>query len=222
MSEARQLELDLSAALAAAEQVPEDADLQALWSQFAAGFDQLPLREQLRLGGLVIAQLAGLCQTKAEIFWEDWQDAHNTEGPILDDAWLQKLVRQSHHVDVSELVKPITHIRQPGKPSAGDSVVAEVNKADLLALVEQLEAEPQTAALAVAHDENASAWIALITDWLSTHPHPLKLLDLQQQSQRPLIELWLGALLGGFVLEQKGEFYETQQVWISGPGRDVV
>ncbi|MEM9153149.1 MAG: hypothetical protein AAGB19_22230, partial [Cyanobacteria bacterium P01_F01_bin.3] len=66
MIEIRQLELNLFSVLAAAEQVPEEADLNALWSQFAEVIDKLPLQEQLRVGGMVLDQLAEICQTKAE------------------------------------------------------------------------------------------------------------------------------------------------------------
>ena len=42
--------------------------------------------------------------------------------------------------------------------------------------------------------------------------------ELQQQLQMPLIELWIAALLGGFSLEQRGEFYETAEVWVGQSG----
>ncbi|MEO1351037.1 MAG: hypothetical protein AAFW84_19895 [Cyanobacteria bacterium J06635_15] len=219
MIEIRQLELDLFSVLAAAEQVPEEADLNALWSQFAGVMDELPLQEQLRMGGMVLDQLAEICQTKAEYLWEDWQDAHNTEGPVLDEDWLQGLVRQSHYVDVSELVKPISRQREGagnGVSDRDESIVGEVDKANLLAMVDEIETvEKKQRALAVAHDENASAWSQQIADYLENQAQSVRLVELQHQLQKPLIELWLGALLGGFVIEQKGDFYENQQVWIS-------
>ncbi|MEM9903692.1 MAG: hypothetical protein AAF921_01515 [Cyanobacteria bacterium P01_D01_bin.44] len=220
MVEIRQLELDLFSVFAAAEQAPEEADLAVLWSQFAEVMDELPLQDQLRVGGMVLDQLAELCQTKAEFLWEDWQDAHNTEGPVLDEEWLQGLVRQSHHVDVSELVKPMTRYREgtEGEASVRDeSVVGEVDKVNILAMVDDIEAVEQTkqSALGVAHDENASAWSQRISAYLENQSESVKLVELQHQLQRPLIELWLGALLGGFTIEQRGEFYENQQVWIS-------
>lgn len=220
MIEMRQLELNLFSVLAAAEQVPEEADLSALWAQFAEVIDKLPLQEQLRVGGMVLDQLAEICQTKAEFLWDDWQDAHNTEGPVLDEDWLQGLVRQSQHVDVSELVKPISRRREGSEGKRSDrrdeSLVGEVEKANVLAMVDDIEAiEQKQSALAVAHDENASAWSQRIADYLENQSRSVRLVELQHQLQRPLIELWLGALLGGFVIEQKGDFYENQQVWIS-------
>ena len=42
-----------------------------------------------------------------------------------------------------------------------------------------------------------------------------RLVDLQQQLGMPLIEVWIAALLGGFTMEQRGSFYQTQEVWVS-------
>ncbi|WP_375490895.1 hypothetical protein [uncultured Nostoc sp.] len=30
----------------------------------------------------------------------------------------------------------------------------------------------------------------------------------------PIVEVWLGLLLGGFTLEQRGNFYQNQNVWV--------
>ncbi len=32
--------------------------------------------------------------------------------------------------------------------------------------------------------------------------------------QMPMVEVWLGLLLGGFTLEQRGDFYNSQNVWV--------
>ncbi|MEM9907581.1 MAG: hypothetical protein AAF921_21435, partial [Cyanobacteria bacterium P01_D01_bin.44] len=117
-------------------------------------------------------------------------------------------------------VKPISRHREGSKGEVSDgneSVVGEVDKANILAMVDDIEAVEQTkqSTLAVAHDENASAWSQRISDYLENQSESVKLVELQHQLQRPLIELWLGALLGGFVIEQRGDFYENQQVWIS-------
>ena len=94
-----------------------------------------------------------------------------------------------------------------------DSVVGEVDKAAVLALVEELTLEEAKAeALAVSHAEDVSAWVAEIA--IMQKSVPQRLTDLQQQLQMPLIEVWIAALLGGFQLEQRGEFYATEDVWI--------
>gem|GEM_PF-5045629 len=42
----------------------------------------------------------------------------------------------------------------------------------------------------------------------------LTLLKLQQAVEMPLVQVWLGLLLNGFEVEQRGEFYDTERVWI--------
>ena len=32
----------------------------------------------------------------------------------------------------------------------------------------------------------------------------------------PMVEVWLGLLLAGFALEQRGEFYENNNIWVRG------
>jgi hypothetical protein len=41
-------------------------------------------------------------------------------------------------------------------------------------------------------------------------------MDLQKVVQLPIIETWLGLLLGDFKLEQRGEFYDSSGIWITG------
>jgi len=82
---------------------------------------------------------------------------------------------------------------------------------------ELTEAEIFNQALALAHDEDVSVWVGAIAQRMaeqqvSTAP----LVELQQSMGMPLIQLWLALLLGGFTLQQRGEFYETEQIWVLG------
>ena len=211
----RQLELDLGLAIEAASAVPEEAKVLALWYQFERVMPELPWREQLRLGGEVLVQLSGICEAKAEVFWEDWQDAHNADGPVLDGDWLRGLTRQSQEIDFSELVQRSGHVRKDQQEEIADkdSVVAEVDKDAVLALVDELEAEVAKAqALSVSHAENISAWLSALSAH-TTHS-PQRLVDLSQAVELSLIEIWMAALLGSFSLEQRGGFYDTEQVWL--------
>ena len=69
-------------------------------------------------------------------------------------------------------------------------------------------------ALAVSHAENVSDWVEALA--AQQHGSPQRLVELQQQLQMPLIEVWIAALLGGLSLEQRGSFYQTQEVWVNG------
>ncbi|MEL6137228.1 MAG: hypothetical protein AAFR42_07450 [Cyanobacteria bacterium J06628_6] len=219
MVDIHQLELNLDLAFEIAAEVPEEADVRTLWEQFEAVMADLPWRDQLRLGGEVINQLAGICEAKADVLWEDWQDAHNADGPVMDGDWLRGLTRQTQELDFSDHVKRPAYAlkEQDSKPADEDSVVGEVDKATVLAFLDDLtEAEEKEKALAVSHAENVSDWIQALSS--KGIGRPQKLIELQRQLKMPLVELWIAALLGGFSLEQRGEFYETAEVWVGQRG----
>ena len=87
-------------------------------------------------------------------------------------------------------------------------VIAPVSKTSALALADL------QAALDAAHTENISEWGAAISIRLDECGQSVSLLELQRSVEMPLVQVWLGLLLNGFEIEQRGEFYETEQVWI--------
>lgn len=212
----RQLELNLELAFDEAAEVPEQANVLALWSEFEGELAGLPQREHLRVAGDILLQLSGLCKAKADLLWEDWQDAHNAEGPVMAGDWLQGLTRQTQELDFSDLVKRSYHIGHRSLDEAQaevDSVLGAVDKGAVLEMLDGLDADDlKHQALSVSHAEHVSAWVQALSE--SQTGTPQRLVDLQHRLQRPLVEVWLAALLGGFVLEQRGGFYDTDAVWI--------
>ena len=162
-------------------------------------------------------RLAGLCEAKADLLWEDWEDAHNAEGPVMDGDWLQGVTRQTQELDFSDLVnrsyRTDSELANEDKTDE-DSVAGEALKLSVLDMIDALEdVDLKSQALAVSHAENVSDWVAALADRQDESPQ--RLVDLQQQLRMPLIEVWIAALLGGFELEQRGSFYQTQEVWVS-------
>ncbi len=72
MVDVRQLELNLEVAFDEAAEVSESADVLSLWAQFEGDLAGLPQRDHLR----ILVKLAGLCEAKSDVLWEDWQDVH--------------------------------------------------------------------------------------------------------------------------------------------------
>lgn len=213
----RQLELSFESALGEAAEVPEEADVLALWTAFEGQIGNLPQREQLQLAGAMLSDLAGLCEAKAEILWEDWQDAHNTDGPVMGDDWLSGLTRQSQELDFSGLVSRSyeTRANPEARLEPAESLAGDADKANVLAMLEAIEAgELKAQALAVSHSENISEWVAAVSSAMASGESQ-RLVDIQSQLQMPMVEVWIAALLGGFRLEQRGRFYESQGVWIT-------
>jgi len=217
MVSVQQLELNFKGALEEVADVPEQANVLALWAEFEQDLSELPHKEQLRVAGSVLSELAGLCEAKSEVLWDDWQDAHNSEGPVMDGDWLSGLTRQTQELDFSDLVNRSYNSRDlPTEEKADeDSVAVGVEKLSVLDMIDSLEdAELKSQALAVSHAENVSDWVKALAD--KQQDVPQRLVDIQQQLKMPLIEVWIAALLGGFTLEQRGSFYQTQEVWVSG------
>ena len=215
MVDVRQLELDLGDAFEDAADMPEEANILELWQQFEVVMVELPWREQLRMGGEVLAQLAEICEAKSEVLWDDWQDANNSDGPVMDGDWLRGLTRQTQEISFSDLVQrsSIKDIQGQEEGNENDSIVSEVDKQLVLALVDELTLdEVKSKALSVSHAEDVSTWVQALS--MLKGKEPQNLIDLQQQLKMPLVEVWIAALLGQFNLEQRGDFYETQGVWI--------
>ncbi len=74
------------------------------------------------------------------------------------------------------------------------------------------DADLKSQALAVSHAENVLDWVRALSGQTGA---PQRLVDVQAQLKMPMVEVWIAALLGGFLLEQRGEFYETQEVWVA-------
>ena len=217
MASVRQLELNFEVALEEATETPETVDVLGLWAQFESELAGLEQRDHLRVAGDILVQLAGLCESKSDVLWEDWQDAHNAEGPVMDGDWLQGVTRQTQELDFSALVNRSYHAHPNTDKSDEDSVAGDVEKLSVLEMLDTLDdADLKSQALAVSHSENVSDWVKAVAD--NQRDAPQRLVDIQQQLKMPLIEVWIAALLGGFSLEQRGSFYQTQEVWVSRCG----
>lgn len=220
----QQLELNFKIALEEVADVPEQADVLALWTEFEQDLSELPQREQLRVAGSVLSELADLCKAKSEVLWEDWQDAHNTEGPVMGDGWLSGLTRQTQELDFSELVSRSYEKKASSETSLEpeESLAGDADKASVLAMLDAMEAIEQKAlALAVSHSENVSEWIAAISSVMCSG-EAQRLIDLRGKLEMPLVTVWLAALLGGFVIEQRGGFYATNEVWVSARNEETL
>lgn len=197
MDSVRQLELNLEVALEEAAEIPENVDVLSLWHRFEDELSGLEQREHLRVAGDILVRLAGLCETKADLLWEDWKDAHNTEGPVIDGDWLQGVTRQTQELDFSTLVNRSYNSRDltSEEKADEDSVAGDVEKLSLLDMIDALEdPDLKSQPLAVSHAENVSDWVKALTD--KQVDSPQRLVDLQHQLKMPLIEVWIAALLG--------------------------
>jgi hypothetical protein len=119
--------------------------------------------------------------------------------PHFDVSMFDDLVLGRMEWDLGDLVEAI-EADYPAERQAAPEV-ASVSKDAALEL-----ADLQTA-LDIAHDEDVSA---RLDEW----GEPMSLLELQESLQMPLVQVWLALLLNGMKSEQRGDFYQTEQVWM--------
>ena len=206
----KQMELPLWETLRSAQMIPEQVNFEGLLADVDQSIAQTPESEQLRLAGEAFLRMAEVYAARSEAWMEEWEQA--SRDPVVERGFFDDLVRQTMAVDLSELMEPAPPRKRRSKRETRQegSIVAEVEKAAVLAMVDQMEAEAmrKEEVLAIAHDENVTAWIKAIKDWLqSAATEQMQFVQLCQGLEMPQIEIWLGVLLGGFELESQGEFY---------------
>ncbi|MEA5490161.1 MULTISPECIES: hypothetical protein [Pseudanabaena] len=216
----KQLELDLWDVISTARQTPEDANLPMVFKLLDLTLVDLDTRSQLRVAGEAVCQIADLfCNRSNFLFEELHSRAVNGEPIMADDAFV-RYVRQSMVVDFDQFIEPLQSLPRkiPEQTKHGNSIVGAIDKEVLIQALEQeslLSFEEEfERAISTAHAEDVSAWIEAISYSLKINALPMHLLALQDSLQLPIVEIWLGLLLGNFKLEQKGAFYNSNEIWI--------
>lgn len=193
---------------------PGAADLKELLQEFEQSLLGLSQEHQLRVAGNILFQLVEIYASRAEQLLDLWEEKYTLvqAEPVLTADMLQEVLRQSMTLNLESVIQETPLLLLPSQPT--DSVIGEVDQAHLLAFLNQVEEEAaQQEALQLAHDEDISAWVRAISDYIATHKtHEISLLELQRSLNMTLIQIWLALLLGGFVLEQRGDFYQLNGI----------
>jgi hypothetical protein len=222
-----QLELDLWQSLETASRFPETADLRSLCNALKQTLSDQSLAEQLAVAGDVLVQLSEVYAARADLLISRWERRHNPTEPVVNLEKCVDLFVQSLSLDVTDLFEEPEPMQYPANrkkkssAQADGSVVGEVDKDALLNWVDQMAAEQTLDELQMAeqirdlaHGENVEEWSKAIAQYLQHLHSNIRLPDLQQALKMSIVELWLGLLLGGYPLEQQGEFYDSQTLWI--------
>ncbi len=229
MRQIEQLELPLWEILKEATIAPDEADLQQLLSLLDESLLHLDTVGQLQVAAEAIAQIVQLFQDRSALAFEELEATASEDGPTMPEDAFDRYVRQTMEVNFEQFIEPLESLprkvpERSSLPHEG-SVVSELDQVALLqALDEQMSQHPEwteveafNQAMAIAHDEDVSTWVGTIGQWMGEQQvATIPLVELQQLTGMPLVQLWLALLLGGFVMEQHGEFYETRQIWVLG------
>jgi hypothetical protein len=194
-----------------------EADFLGLLTEVDESIERLLPADRLEAAGEAIRRLGEIyAYRSAEQLSEIEYLFHPEQEPILPLDAFDRYVRQSMVVDLEQFIE--TPKLPEYEREYNLTVVRERAKAEILAEIEAVEEiDPEFAyrtAMALAHDENVSQWGAAISVKLAECNRPVPLMELQQSVEMPLVQVWLGLLLNGFDLEQRGEFYETERVWV--------
>jgi hypothetical protein len=196
---------------------PAAANLKALLAELECILPSVPEAEQLQVSGDVLAELIDLYVCRAEQLLDAWEEQSNSNSceSILSADLLQEVLRHTMTLNLDEIW--VAAAPKPQPPQSADTVVGLVAQTNLLEFLNQIHPEQaQRSALDVAHEEDITTWIQAIAQWLQQHPQPqASLLELQRSLQMPLIQIWLALLLGEFPLEQRGNFYQLDSIWVS-------
>lgn len=199
----------LNTALAEAIANPKSAELNTLWELLIETLAPLSQRQQFEIAGDVILKMADILAQRAQMLL-------NNETPESAELSAQRLTRElidpftrSMQFNASSFMKakpPRKSRRRAIAPS--DSIVGEVDKATLIAVVEQ---EAAQAIVALSHEEAISEWGQQLQPYLRGQALPL--VELGDRSNMPLVQVWMTALLNAqFELRQTGEFYQRNGI----------
>jgi hypothetical protein len=190
----------------------------------ASAVEQLLPADRLSAAGEAIRRLGEIyAYRSAEQLSEIEYLFHPEQEPILPLDTFDRYVRQSMMVDLEQFIE-VPELPEYER-EYNLTVVREQSKAEILAEIGELEKiDPEVAyqqAIGLAHDEDVSAWGEAISARLAEWGQPISLLELQGSFaerphggiEMPLVQVWLALPLNGMTLE-RGDFYQTEQVWI--------
>ena len=221
----KQLELDLWDVISTARQTPENVNLPMVFQLLDLTLVDLDTRSQLRIAGEAVCQIADLFCDRSSFLFEELHSRTANGEPLMAGDAFDRYVRQSMVVDFDQFIEPLQGL--PRKKAVepiknGNSIVQEIDKETLIQVLEQ-ESLPSfeeefERAISTAHAEDVSSWAKEIAHCIATNFSPMRLIDLQAALPLPIVGIWLGLLLGDFKLEQRGSFYDSNEIWIGITG----
>lgn len=198
------IQLELWPLLEEAEHDPSQAQLDQIWSSWEQL--ELQLDQQLALGGELILRLATVVQARSASLLQGVVESN--QEPVVEPDLLFPFVRQSLVVDLAPFIEAP---EIPERTPVEGTQVRVISKEELYNS-NLISEEPVVEEL--AHEEDISAWVGQIQQYLAHHPQGLWLLDLHQGIELPLISVWMAVLLGGLGIYQTGEFYQPETIWV--------
>lgn len=233
---ATQLEIDLWEVIHTSSQAPETANLPMVFDLLDLALLDLDTRSQLQVVGKAIAQIADLFYDRSSLFLAELHSRSQGE-PVIADADFERYLHKHIDLDLEQFMQSLSRpprqlSEQDDLDSSPDSTAGEISKDLLLQTLEQeqwlnegvnegiedaaqVQASIQDQILTIAHTEDISHWIQAIALCLEQQQAAIGLTDLQKQLKLPLVEIWMGLLLGNFHIQQTQGFYDRSGIQIA-------
>jgi hypothetical protein len=213
---------------------PQSVEWYNIWQALDTALVDLDIFEQLALAGEAVSQMSLIFQSRSKLAFEELDALTSDEGPVMPSDAFAQFVRQSMHIDFSEFIEPRKPDgRKPYEKQGLDditSVAVAVDKQDLLDVLEDWKVSPVLgtedvdSVLAVSHAENISDWVKAIAQALTCQFAEYFMVvgvdvvgwsELCDKITISPVEIWLGLLLGNFVLRQTegvslDSFYDSE------------
>ena len=212
-----QLEISLWQDLKTAINAPESADIKILFQDLERVVAEVQKDQRLLLAGDAIAYIVEIYVKKANLILDSLEVKDTSVGPILTEDFLSGLMRQSMTIDLSDLMENLFEKQTTTKPLSQETDEGyhtdSQDKKKAKVIADEVGHDAKSLMLELAGKEDVPAWATAISQWLAAHSNTdsVSLLQLQQELGMPLVEVWLGMLLGGqdqYQWEQHGDFYD--------------
>jgi hypothetical protein len=154
----------------------------------------LTLRELLREGGDKILTDAIALELTARHLYEQFART-KTYSVFLDAEWED--LWQRVYLDVDDLFEESTHHYPPDRATAA-AVAIEV-----LSAIDRVERSVESSGIDVSHPEDIGAWRLAIADYLARMGGECTFEELLSGLGLELVEVWMGVLLGGFIISSR-------------------
>lgn len=211
----KQLSLSLWQNLKAATNAPETADIKVLFQDLERVVAEVPSDQRLLLAGDAIAKIVEIYVNKANLILDSLEVRDTSVGPILTEDFLSGLMRQSMTIDLSDLMEDLfeKQTKTLSQETDGEHYTDSQDKKKAKVIADEVGHDAKSLMLKLAGKEDVPAWANAISQWLTSRSstESVSLLHLQQELGMPLVEVWLGMLLGGqdlYQWEQHGDFYD--------------
>ncbi|MDX2096989.1 MAG: hypothetical protein SFW36_04370 [Leptolyngbyaceae cyanobacterium bins.59] len=209
---------------------PDRVKQEDVWECLELALEGLSVEAQLKVAANTIEQVAQVLDRRMQQFVQDWEDKTNPEGPAVQQDIFANVVRSHMELDLSHLkleAEPIPareRRKREKREQAEPSIAGPVGKEQVLEMIEEIELEEENLQAQLAQfagGEEIEKWRGTIAMGIDETGLPVNLIMLRNALNMPLVEVWLGLLLGGYCLERSPseDFYATEGVMIAGlPG----